>query len=157
MINTPALRFIQVFLLAIIMIAVMPNPARCGYYIKKSVVLKPYGNNGTDSVLKHQKHFSALHAREEKRSRKKDGYKGILAILFGGSSAFMTLEVLTTASFVSLVVPAFLTGLAAMIFGALKKNKNKRLGHIGLFLGLISAIVISVLVIALAMAVFFHV
>lgn len=85
-----------------------------------------------------------------------DSYKGIVAAVLGVSGVLALLLALV-ASLPGLLLVSFFLGIGAIVFGALRKKKNKALGRLGLILGITNVALLLLLFIALiaALAVIF--
>jgi len=80
-----------------------------------------------------------------------DSYKGILAIAFSGAGLLM-LGVALAAASVGFIFPAFLFGVAGIVFGSIRKKKNKGLGRAGLIIGIIDVVLVLLFITAVVVA-----
>ena len=128
--------------------------ANAAFYVKKAALVQPaFGPvvSGPAQItpIPHGGRVKPTHFNAPAPD---DGYKGILALIFGGSSILMLLVAFIAPSVIGLIVPAFFVGVAGIVFGAMRKKQNKALGRAGLVMGIIGVAAILLFTIAVLIA-----
>jgi hypothetical protein len=80
-----------------------------------------------------------------------DSYKGIVAAVLG-TTGILALLVALVASLPGLLLVSFFLGMGAIVFGAMRKKKNRALGRLGLILGITNVTLLILLLVAVVVA-----
>lgn len=145
------LTHVRITILAIVLLFVADN-SHAAFFVKKTPAAQTTVAYSSPAATLHR--FAIVRKNPSHNYSAvpgDDSYKGILALVFG-SAGLVSLGVALAASLPGLLLPAFLFGVAGIVFGAMHKKANRRMGRVGLILGIADVALIMLFLVALIIA-----